>query len=191
MRITKTSRDTHQFSPDFFRADGSVVFDGYASARRFAAQLSAGQSQPTPASDLYALSLIDEALRALVLRFVPPPVMNTAVTSVSEQVGTDSIAVTQQRFISEFPPDSVYRGEERTEDYIARLSNGKIKTVEELIYIYTHNANPAIQRNGVSSLVAEALVRSADIGQVGLIVPCLRGCLQAGLWKACHPRTSG
>ncbi|HUG33461.1 MAG TPA: alpha-amylase family glycosyl hydrolase, partial [Anaerolineales bacterium] len=144
MRITKTSRDTHQFSPDFFRADGRVILDGYASARRFAAQLSAGRSQPASASDLYALSLIDEALRVLVRRFVPPPVMNTAVTSVSEQVGADSIAATQQRFISEFPPDLVYRGEVKVEEYLQRLSGGRIRTIEELIYIYTHNANPAI-----------------------------------------------
>src|SRR5512134_235118 len=111
MHITKTSRDTHQFSPDFFRPDGRVRFDTYAAARKFAAQFSAHRSQPAPASDLFALALIDEALRTIVQRFVPPPVMNTAVTSVSDQVGADSIAATQQRFISEFPPDVVYRGE--------------------------------------------------------------------------------
>ena len=144
MRITKTSRDHYQFTSDFFNPDGRVLFSDYASARKFAAQLSALRSQPLPASDLYALSLIDEALRALVKRFAPPPVMNTAVTSVSEQVGADSIHLTQKKFTSEFPPESVYRGELQVEEYLAKLTNGRVRSVEELVYVFTHNANPAV-----------------------------------------------
>jgi glycosidase len=144
MRVTKTSRDHYQFSSDFFRPDGRVTFDDFASARKFAAQVTALRSQPLPASDLYALSLIDEALRALVKRFAPPPVMNTAVTSVSEQVGADSITTTEQKFVSEFPPESVYRGEQEVEEYLAKLTNGRVKSVEELVYVFTHNANPAV-----------------------------------------------
>jgi glycosidase len=144
MRITKTSRDHYQFSSDFFRPDGRVNFADYASARKFAAQLSTHRSQPLPASDLYALSLIDEALRALVKRFVPPPVMNTAVNSASEKVGADSITQTENKFTSEFPPESVYRGELPVDEYLSKLTNGRVKSAEELIYVFTHNANPAI-----------------------------------------------
>ncbi len=106
--------------------------------------MTALRSQPLPASDLYALSLIDEALRTLVKRFAPPPVMNTAVTSVSEQVGADSIDLTQKKFIAEFPPERVYRGEQLVEEYLAKLTNGRVRSVEELIYVFTHNANPAV-----------------------------------------------
>jgi len=144
MLITKTSRDHYQFSSDFFRTDGRVNFADLSSARKFAAQLSAHRTQPVPASDLYALSLIDEALRALVMRYAPPPVMNTAVASVSENVGSDSVTATQKKFVSEFPPENVYRGEQDVEEYLTKLSNGRIKTVEELLYVYLHNANPAI-----------------------------------------------
>src|SRR5262245_50102224 len=145
MLITKNSRDIHHFSPDFFRPDGRVIFDGFAEARRFAAQFSAQRSQPAPASDLYALSLIDEALRTLVHRFVPPPVMNTAVSTVSGQVGSDSIASTQQKFTAAFPPEAVYRGEIKVDEYLEKLTGGRIRTIEELIYVFTHNANPAVQ----------------------------------------------
>ncbi len=144
MHVTKTSRNRYHFSSNYFRPDGRVAFGNFAAARTFAAQVTAHRSQPLPASDLYALSLIDEALRALVKRFAPPPVMNTAVTSVGEQVGADSIDLTQQKFIAEFPPESVYRGEQDVEEYLAKLTNGNVKSVEELIYIFTHNANPAI-----------------------------------------------
>ena len=66
MRITKNSRDTYQFSSDFFQPDGGLAFTDYASARRFASEMSARRDQPVPASDIYAMQLIDEALRQLV-----------------------------------------------------------------------------------------------------------------------------
>ena len=31
------------------------------------------------------------------------------------------------------------------EEYLARISNGRIRTVEELIYVFTHNTNPAVR----------------------------------------------
>ena len=112
MRITRTSRDTHQFSADFFRPDGGVTFGDYASARRFAAQLSAHRTQPVPASELYAMQLIDEALRLLVRHYAPPAVMNSAVTHADESLGPDSVTKTQKKFVAEFPPEDVYRGSE-------------------------------------------------------------------------------
>jgi glycosidase len=145
MRITRNSRDMYQFTSDFFRPDGGVTFQDYASARKFAAQLSAHRTQPVPASDIYAMQLIDEALRVLVSHFAPPAVMNTAVTHADESLGSDSVLTTQKKFVSEFPPENVYRGDEKVDEYISKLTNGRIQTVEELIYIFTHNANPAVE----------------------------------------------
>jgi len=108
--------------------------------------MSARRTQPVPASDLYALSLIDEALRVLVRHFAPPSVLNDAVTAVNENVGAEHLELTEKKFVSEFPPENVYRGEEKIEEYLAKLSNGRIKTVEELIYVFTHNANPAVSQ---------------------------------------------
>jgi glycosidase len=150
MLITKTSRDTYQFSPDFFRPDGGVAFADYASARRFASQMSTHRSQPVPASDIYAVQLIDEALRTLVKHYAPPPVMNEAVSFVDENVGTEPVEVTQEKFISEFPPDKVYRGEIKPEEYLEKFlaslgENGRAITIEDLLFTYLHNANPAVE----------------------------------------------
>ncbi|MDH3436336.1 MAG: alpha-amylase family glycosyl hydrolase [Betaproteobacteria bacterium] len=149
MLITKTSRDTYQFSADFFRPDGRVTFADYASARRFASQMSAHRTQPIPASDIYAMQLIDEALRVLMRRYAPSTVMNTAVSSAEERVGTESVDFTQEKFVSEFPPDKVYRGELKTEEYLEQLraslgKNGRAATVEELVFVFVHNSNPAV-----------------------------------------------
>ncbi len=122
MHITRTSRDTYQFNADFFRPDGRVVFDDFASARKFASQMSAHRAQPVPASDLYALSLIDEALRVLVKQYAPAAVMEAAVAAVGENLGAESVASTEMKFILEFPPDDVYRGDEKVEEYLTKLT---------------------------------------------------------------------
>jgi glycosidase len=144
MLITKTSRDTYQFSSDFFRPDGGVSFADFSAARKFASEMSAHRTQPVPASDIYAMQLIDEALRLLVKRYAPPEVMSVAVSHLDESLGRESVTTTQKKFVSEFPPEDVYRGDENVEEYLNRLTNGHIKTVEELIYVFTHNANPAV-----------------------------------------------
>ena len=144
MHITRTSRDTYNFSSDFFTPDGRVAIDSFATARKFASQMTAVRAQPVPASDLYALSLIDEAMRILVKHFAPSSVLSNAVTSVNENIGLDPLEQTEKKFISEFPPENVYRGEQKVEEYLSKLTNGRVKTVEELIYVFTHNANPAI-----------------------------------------------
>ncbi len=142
--ITKTSRDAYQFSSDFFQPDGGVAFSDYSAARRFAAEMSARRDQPVPASDIYAMQLIDEALRLIVRHYAPSAVMSEAIAHVDETLGADSVVTTQKKFVAEFPPDNIYRGEEKIEAYLERLSNGRIKTVEELIYVFTHNSNPAV-----------------------------------------------
>ena len=144
MHITKTSRDTYQFNSDFFHPDGRVTFDSFSTARKFASQMTAHRSQPVPASDLYALSLIDEAMRVLVKHFAPSAVLSEAVKSVNENVGSKKLELTEKKFVSEYPPENVYRGEEKVEEYLSKLTNGRVKTIEELIYVFTHNVNPAI-----------------------------------------------
>ncbi len=149
MLITKTARDTYQFSADFFHPDGRVTFPDYASARRFASEMSAHRSQSVPASDIYAMQLIDEALRALVKRYAPATIMNTAVAVAEEQVGTEPVDITQEKFVSEFPPERVYRGEILAREYLGQVrtslgKSGRAATVEELMFVFMHNSNPAV-----------------------------------------------
>ena len=144
MLITKASRDTYKFDTDFFEPDGNVTFPDYSSARKFASQMSEHRTQPVPASDIYAMQLIDEALRQLVRHYAPPAVMDSAASHLDESLGAQSVTRTQKKFFSEFPPEEVYRGEAKVEEYLHKLTNGRIKTIEELIYVFTHNANPAV-----------------------------------------------
>ena len=95
------------------------------------------------------MQLIDEALRLLVRHFAPPTIMNSAVNFVEGRLGVDSVQSTEKKFVSEFPPENVYRGEVKPETYLEKLlasleKNGRVITIEELLYIYLHNANPAV-----------------------------------------------
>src|SRR5215207_2670551 len=99
MLITKTSRDTYQFNTDFFQANGRVVFDDFSAARKFAAQMSALRTPPVPASDIYAMQLIDEAMRVLVKRYAPDALMSSAVSYLDSSLGVDSVNATQQKFV--------------------------------------------------------------------------------------------
>ncbi|HSL43053.1 MAG TPA: alpha-amylase family glycosyl hydrolase [Anaerolineales bacterium] len=149
MLITKNSRDTYQFSSDFFRPDGGLDFADYSSARKFASEMSARRTQPVPASDIYAMQLIDEALRVLIRHYAPPAVMSNAVSFVDENLGVESVESIQRKFVAEFPPDHVYRGELKPEEYLQQrmasaAQNGRAATIEELLFTYLHNANPAV-----------------------------------------------
>lgn len=144
MLISKASRDRYQFSADFFQADGGVAFSEYASAKKFAAHMSAHRADPVPASVIYAFSLLDEALRVLVRHFAPPALLNAALAYAEKHIGTEAVSTTQKIFAAEYPPESVYRGEESPDAYLNRIPEGRVKALEELIYIYTHNANPAV-----------------------------------------------
>ncbi|HKY54907.1 MAG TPA: hypothetical protein VJM08_11400, partial [Anaerolineales bacterium] len=121
MLITKASRDTYQFDTDFFQPDGRVTFEDFSAARRFAAQMSTVRSQPVPASDIYAMQLIDEAMRVLAKRYASDALMSSAVSHVDSSVGADSVNATQEKFISEFPPEDVYRGRINVEEYLEKL----------------------------------------------------------------------
>ena len=154
MLITRSARDHYQFDGSIFLPDGQIVLGDLASARRVAAQMSALRTQPVPASDLYAMSLIDEALRVVVHHFASPALMQEAVSHVDEHVGAESVDSTQKKFLSEFPPETVYRGKEKVDEYLVKITNGRVKTVEELIYVFAHNANPAV--NPLLDLVDDA-----------------------------------
>src|SRR5687767_1439036 len=120
MLITRTARDHYQFDGSIFLPDGHLLLTDFASARTVAAQMSALRTQPVPASDIFAMSLIDEALRLVVRHFAPPALMSDAVSHVDQQVGAESVTATEEKFVAEFPPETVYRGKEKVEEYLKK-----------------------------------------------------------------------
>ena len=146
MLISRTARDKYRFSSDFFHPNGRVTFEDFASARAFAAQMSAHRADPVPASDIYALYLIDEALRALAHHYVTQNhgIMTNAVLHLLSTLGKESDQVFV-RFVDQFPPTVVYRGEITAAEYVAAESEKhRENTIEELLLVNNANLNPAV-----------------------------------------------
>jgi len=159
MLTSRVSRLKYNFSADFFRADGHVVFSDIASARAFAAQMikiravSGADAPVVSAADLYALSLIDEAYHILLERFFSKytGVMGRAMGFLQSNLGS-KYDLTLSKFTEEFPPLSVFRGEVTAGVYLATkvphvgsFGRGvRGATIEEMLLINNANRNPAL-----------------------------------------------
>ena len=90
MLTSRISRKKYNFSADFFRPDGRVTFADYSAARAFAARLSKLRAEPVPASDIYAMYLLDEALHIILLQYhnQNPGVMARALGLLQSNLGS-------------------------------------------------------------------------------------------------------
>lgn len=168
MLTSRVSRVKYNFSLDFFRPDGHVIFSDLAAARAFAAQMSTLRADPVPATDLYALSLIDEAYHILLKHFYGryTGVMGRAMGVLQSNLGS-KYDLTLGKFTEEFPPLSVFRGQTTAGVYLSMkipnlgdLSRGvRAATIEEMILINNSNSNPAL--NKYKDLIDEAVMKGS------------------------------
>ncbi|MBL8063170.1 MAG: alpha-amylase [Anaerolineales bacterium] len=155
MLISRVSRLKYNFSLDFFRPDGHVVLKDITAARAFASQMAALRADPVSATDLYVMSLLDEAYHILLQNYYSryTGVMGRAMGALQSGLGSN-YDLTLTRFTNEFPPLSVFRGEVTAGVYLsaktANMGNFgrgvRAAAVEEMLLINTANRNPAIKR---------------------------------------------
>lgn len=154
MLITKTSRTRYEFPLEFFRPEGQVFFRSLSSARAFAARMSARRADPPPASDLYAISLLDEAYHLLLVHYsnMIPAVMDRAREDLQSGLGP-KYGSTLERYLEEYPPNAVYRGETTAGDYLKSNESTfdefdrdlHTAAMQEMLLINNANNNPALQ----------------------------------------------
>jgi glycosidase len=153
MLTSKISRIKYNFSQDFFRPDGHVVFTDINSARIFAMQMSALQPKGITATDLYAISLLDEAYHILLKHYYShyTGVMGRAMGALQSNLGS-KYDLTLSKFTEEFPPKAVFRGEMTAGVYLSAKPNYgdfgrgvRAAAIEEMLIIHTTNKNPAIK----------------------------------------------
>jgi glycosidase len=153
MLTSRISRLKYGFPLDFFRPDGHVTFVDLATARAFATQISKLRADTyISATDLYALSLLDEAYHILFKHFFGKytGVMSRAMGNLQSNLGS-KYDLTLSRFTEEFPPMSVFRGEMSAGVYLATqvpnfgdFGRGvRGATIEEMLLVNNINNNPA------------------------------------------------
>jgi hypothetical protein len=173
MLISRASRLKYNFSADFFRPDGHVIFTDLASARAFAAKMSALHRDPVSATDLYALSLLDEAYHILLKHFYSryTGVMGRAMGVLQSSLGS-KYDLTLSKFTEEFPPMSVFRGEVTAGVYLSaniphfgNFGRGvRAATIEEMLLVNNSNSNPALNRYKV--LIDESFMAGSSYKEV-------------------------
>jgi glycosidase len=168
MLITRTSRLKYNFSADFFRVDGHVIFSDLAATRAFASQMSRFRADPVSANDLYAFSLLDEAYHILLRHFYSryTGVMGRAMGVLQSSLGSN-YDLTLSKFTEEFPPTPVFRGEITAGVYLATkiplvgdFGRGvRAAAIEEMLLINNSNNNPAIRN--YKDLFDESVMRGS------------------------------
>jgi len=155
MLTSRASRLKYNFPVDFFRPDGHVILSDLASARAFAAQMSALRRVHVPATEMYAFSLLDEAYHILLKHFYGryTGVMGRAMGMLQSNLGS-KYDLTLSKFTEEFPPMSVYRGETTAGVYLSTRApyfgdfgrGVRAVAIEEMLLINNSNGNPALNR---------------------------------------------
>ncbi|HNA90074.1 MAG TPA: alpha-amylase family glycosyl hydrolase, partial [Anaerolineales bacterium] len=140
---------------NFFRPDGHVVLADLTSARAFASQMAALRTDPISATDLYVISLLDEAYHILLHNYYSryTGVMGRAMGVLQSNLGSN-YDLTLTRFTTEYPPLSVFRNEVTAGVYLsAKTANHgnfgrgvRAAAIEEMLLINNANKNPAIKR---------------------------------------------
>lgn len=153
MLTSRSARVKYNFSREFFRPDGRVVFSDLAAARAFAGQMSAHRSSPVPASDLYVIFLLDEAYHILLRHYYSryTGVMARAMGSLQSTLGS-KYDLTLTKFTEEFPPMAVFRGEISAGTYLATKTANvgemgygvRVAAIDEMLLVDNANKNPAI-----------------------------------------------
>ena len=153
MLTSRASRLKYNFSVDFFRPDGHVIFSDLASARAFAAHMSILRRHPIPATDLYALSLLDEAYHILLKHYYGryTGVMGRAMGVLQSSLGSN-YDLTLSIFTEEFPPMSVFRGEMTAGIYLSTKApyfgdfgrGVRAAVIEDMLLVNNSNNNPAL-----------------------------------------------
>ena len=135
---------------DFFNPDGHIVLGDLSSARTLAVQMSALRSTPVPATDLYAMSLLDEAYHLILKHYYSrhSGVMGRAMGILQSSLGSNYES-TLIKFTEEFPPIVVFRGEKTAGIYLSiqgpqvgDLSRGvRAAAIEEILLIHNWDAS--------------------------------------------------
>ncbi|MGB7874470.1 MAG: alpha-amylase family glycosyl hydrolase [Anaerolineales bacterium] len=148
IHVSRQARNKYQFDEGLFSPAGRAAVADFASARRFAEVMSAHRTYPVPASDINAMGLLDEVFRILVKQYESqnPGVFRRGLDWLKPHVGDDKLETTLLRFIEEFPPQAVYRGEVPEQAYLNAASD-KVShrelSLEDLLFLYITNLNPA------------------------------------------------
>ncbi len=149
--ISRESRKKYQVDEALFTISGNVIIPNFHVARALAERMNRQRDltrhpeQAVKAGQLNAMGLIDEIFHYVVELYrqqVNPETMKQAIAWLEEKVGSHELSHLLLKFVEEFPPLSVHRGELSAEAYLEKPVHRQM-ALEELLMLYLANGNPA------------------------------------------------
>jgi glycosidase len=153
--VSKAARDRYDFQGTLFSFNGNIILGDFGAARTFTKKINDQKDlrhQPeltVYASQLYAMGLIDEILHLVVSlyrRSVDTQIMKRTLEWLEVQVGRQPLNDALLLFTREFPPRSVYQGEQNIAEYFYSSTDGTPHCqviLEELLMLWLANQDPA------------------------------------------------
>ncbi len=151
--VSRRARDYYGFDEALFAFNGNVIFANFYAARTFAQKINEKRppDQTVKAGQLNALGLVDELQHYALKQYREqknPRVMQEAFDYLTAQIGPEEVEKTLRRFVQEFPPVAVYRGEITAEEYLRGETGGTLHhqiELEEMLMLWLANQNPAFE----------------------------------------------
>ncbi|MGO8758482.1 MAG: alpha-amylase family glycosyl hydrolase [Terracidiphilus sp.] len=153
--ISRKARDRYRFAEALFSYNGNVILANLPACREFAHRINQVREvekhpeQAVHGGQLFAMGLIDEASHVLMARYreqFDPQVITAALDWFGAQVGADKLDKMLLAFVKQFPGQSVIRGQETPQHWLAGETAGtphRAAALEEMILLWMANRNEA------------------------------------------------
>ena len=158
--ISRQSREIYHVEGLLFALSGNVLLANFGAARQLAQQMNARRDlvanpqSAVKAAHINAMGLLDEVLHFVVAQYQKernPAALRNALSFLDAQLGSEKVDETLLRFTQEFPPLSVYKGEQTAIEYSIGETDGvpnRQIALEEMLMLWLSNQNAALQSFG-------------------------------------------
>ncbi|MGM0674819.1 MAG: alpha-amylase family glycosyl hydrolase, partial [Spirochaetota bacterium] len=158
--VSAAARDRYGFDEGLFALSGNVVFADFHAVRAFADAMNRERDllrhpeQAVRAGDINAMGIIDEVMHYLVseyLESVGSTLFGEALDYLKREHGEAPVEELLERFVEDFPPQSVRAGEATAGEYLdaeVEGRGGRERAAEELLMLWLENENPAFSSFG-------------------------------------------
>src|ERR1700758_4600188 len=153
--ISRNARERYQVAETLFSYDGNVVLADLSACRTLTYRMNQVRDaakypeRALHAGAMFAMGLIDEASHVVIEQYrkqFDPEVMTAALDWFSARVGADKLDNLLLAFVDHFPGQSVMRGEDEPQEWLAGSTEGmshRAAAMEELLMLWTANRNEA------------------------------------------------
>jgi Alpha amylase, catalytic domain len=155
--VARGARDRYAIDEPWFSLTGNLLIADLATSRRLASRINrdrdaAGRpDRAVHAGQLHAMGLIDEILHyvtGLYRSRVTRDAFARALAAIETRIGSDALDRLLIRFLEEFPPLAVHRGEVTAAGWLAGASAEvphRELALEEMLLLWLANVNPAFE----------------------------------------------